>query len=98
MSDMIAPLAVRHAYSALPARIVDGWVAPSLAGRWLRAAPDGLIVCGDIDLRPGGAPVVTEYREGGEVEHRGVYVEVGPPRRASSSRLQCRRTRAWSHP
>ena len=57
MNDTIAPLIVRHVYSAPPARIFEGWVDPSLASRWLFATPDGRIVRCDIDARPGGAYV-----------------------------------------
>lgn len=81
MGDTSALLTVRHVYSALPARVFEGWVAPSLASRWLFAALDGRIVRCDIDPRPGGAFVITDRRAGDEVEHRGTYVEVDPPRR-----------------
>jgi uncharacterized protein YndB with AHSA1/START domain len=81
MNDTIAPLTVRHVYSAPPARVFEGWVDPSLASRWLFATPDGQIVRCDIDPRPGGALIVTDRRAGGEVEHRGAFVEIDPPRR-----------------
>ena len=81
MNDTTAPLTVRHAYSAQPARVFEGWVAPSLASRWLFATPDGRIVRCDIDPRPGGALVITDRRAGDDVEHRGAFVEVDPPRR-----------------
>jgi len=81
MNDTIAPLTVRHVYPTPPARIFEGWVDPSLASRWLFATPDGRIVRCDIDPRPGGALVITDRRAGDEVEHRGAYVEVDPPRR-----------------
>jgi uncharacterized protein YndB with AHSA1/START domain len=81
MHDTIAPLIVRHAYSAPAARGFGGWVAPALASRWLFATPDGRIVRCDIDPRPGGELVLTDLRAGDDVEHRGKYVEVDPPRR-----------------
>ncbi len=81
MNDTIAPLIARHVYSAPPARIFEGWVDPALASRWLFATPDGRIVRCDIDPRPGGAFVITDRRAGDEVEHRGAYVDVDPPRR-----------------
>jgi uncharacterized protein YndB with AHSA1/START domain len=81
MNDTIAPLTVRHAYSAQPARVFEGWVAPSLASRWLFATPDGRIVRCDIDPRPDGTLVITDRRAGDDVEHRGEFVEVDPPRR-----------------
>jgi len=62
--------------------VFEGWVAPSLASRWLFATPDGRIVRCDLDPRPGGEVVITDRRAGDDdVEHRGAYVEVDPPRR-----------------
>ena len=81
MDDTIAPLTVRHVYAAPPARVFDGWVDPSLASRWLFATPAGRIIRCDLDPRPGGTLVITDRRAEGEVEHRGAFVEVDPPRR-----------------
>jgi uncharacterized protein YndB with AHSA1/START domain len=81
MNDTIAPLTVRHAYAAPPARVFEGWVAPSVASRWLFATPAGRIIRCDLDPRPGGALVITDRRAGDDVEHRGEYVDVDPPRR-----------------
>jgi uncharacterized protein YndB with AHSA1/START domain len=80
MKETTTPLTARHAYSAPSARVFEGWVNPSLASRWLFATPDGLIVRCEIDPRPGGAFVITDRRAGEQVEHRGAYVEVDPPR------------------
>jgi uncharacterized protein YndB with AHSA1/START domain len=81
MNDITAPLTVRHVYAAPPARVFEAWTAPPLASRWLFATPTGRIVRCDLDPRPGGALVITDRRAGDEVEHRGAYVEVDPPRR-----------------
>jgi uncharacterized protein YndB with AHSA1/START domain len=81
MNDAIAPLTVRHVYAAPPARVFDAWVDPSLASRWLFATPAGRITRCDLDPRPGGTLVITDRRAEGEVEHRGAFVEVDPPRR-----------------
>ena len=81
MNDVNAPLTVRHVYAAPPARVFEAWVEPSVASRWLFATPDGQIVRCDIDPRPGGALVITDRRAGEEIEHRGAFVEVAPPRR-----------------
>jgi uncharacterized protein YndB with AHSA1/START domain len=81
MNDTIAPLTVRHAYAAPPARVFEAWVAPAIASRWLFATPAGRIIRCDLDPRPGGALVITDRRAGDDVEHRGEYVDVDPPRR-----------------
>lgn len=81
MDDTFATLSVRHVYAAPPARIFQAWVDPSVASRWLFATPDGLIVRCDLDPRPGGTLVITDRRGEEEVEHRGAFVDVDPPRR-----------------
>ena len=81
MNDAIAPLTVRHACAAPPARVFEAWVVPAIASRWLFATPDGRIIRCDLDPRPGGALVITDRRAGEDVEHCGAYVEVDPPRR-----------------
>ena len=81
MRDTVAPLTVRHACAAPPARVFEAWVAPSIASRWLFATPAGRIIRCDLDPRPGGVLVITGRRAGDDVEHRGAYVEVDPPRR-----------------
>jgi uncharacterized protein YndB with AHSA1/START domain len=64
-----------------PARAFDAWVDPAVACRWLFATPDGEIVRCDIDGRPGGAFVITDRRDGGDVAHHGTFLEIDRPRR-----------------
>lgn len=64
-----------------PEATFDAWVDPAVASRWLFATPAGEIVRCDIDARPGGSFVITDRRDGEDVEHVGTYIEVERPRR-----------------
>jgi uncharacterized protein YndB with AHSA1/START domain len=70
----------RH-LSVAPERAFDAWVDPAVARQWLFATPGGQIVRCDIDARPGGTFVITDRRDGEDVEHVGTYAEVDRPRR-----------------
>ena len=72
---------VSRRLSVSPERAFDAWLDPSVARRWLFATPDGEIVRCDIDGRPGGGFVITDRRDGEDVEHVGTYVEIDRPRR-----------------
>jgi uncharacterized protein YndB with AHSA1/START domain len=72
---------VSRALPAPPDAAFAGWIDSALAARWLFATPGGRIVRCEIDARPGGAFVITDRRDGEDVEHVGVYVEVDRPRR-----------------
>jgi uncharacterized protein YndB with AHSA1/START domain len=72
---------VSRRLSAPPERAFDAWLDPSVTRRWLFATPGGKIVRCDIDARPGGAFVITDRRDGEDVEHVGTYVEIERPRR-----------------
>lgn len=67
------PVAPEHAF--------DAWVIPALARRWLFATPTGQIVRCEIDARPRGSFVITDRRDGEDVEHIGTYTEVERPGR-----------------
>jgi uncharacterized protein YndB with AHSA1/START domain len=62
-------------------RAFDAWLDPAVASQWLFATPGGQIVRCDIDARPGGAFVITDRRDGEDVEHLGTFVEIDRPRR-----------------
>jgi uncharacterized protein YndB with AHSA1/START domain len=64
-----------------PQRAFDAWIDPAVAGRWLFATPNGEIVRCDIDARPDGTFVITDRRDGEDVEHVGSFVEIDRPRR-----------------
>ena len=74
---------VSRRYAAAPEAVFDAFTDPARAGKFLFATPEGRMVRVDIDARPGGAFVITEHRDGEEIEHAGEYIEVERPRRLS---------------
>jgi uncharacterized protein YndB with AHSA1/START domain len=74
------PLVSRH-LSASPERAFDAWLDPAVARRWLFATPGGEIVRCEIDARPGGAFTITDRRDGEDVAHVGICLEIDRPRR-----------------
>ena len=72
---------VTHEFQQPAARVLDGWLDPDVARRWLFATPSGLIVDCRIDPRAGGRFTIVDRRDGDDVEHTGEYVEIDRPRR-----------------
>ena len=72
---------VSHTFSASAERVYDAWLDPATAGKWLFATPDGEMVRVEIDPRVGGGFFITERRDGEDVEHVGVFLELTRPRR-----------------
>lgn len=62
-------------------RVYDAWLDPERARRFLFATPSGEMVRCDIDARPGGRYVITERRDGEDVEHTGEFLELVRPAR-----------------
>lgn len=77
---------VQHRFAAPPERIFDAWLDPAMVRVWLAAAlrESGLageIGTVEIDPRPGGRFVFSDWRGGVEARHWGTYLELERPRR-----------------
>ncbi len=72
---------VSHRYSHPPEKVFDAWLVPAIASKFLFATETGKIIRCDIDPKVGGKFVITDRRDGDDVEHVGEYLEIDPPRR-----------------
>ena len=81
MTDTTAVARVSHRFSVPAERVYDAFLDVSKARRFLYASPAGEIVQAELDPRVGGASVITDQRDGAEVEHSGTYLELERPRR-----------------
>jgi uncharacterized protein YndB with AHSA1/START domain len=81
MNDTSLVARVSHRFTAPTERVYDAFLDVSTARRFLYASVTGAIVRAEIDPRVGGAYVLTDRRDGAEVEHSGTYLELERPRR-----------------
>src|SRR5687768_7548961 len=76
-----AELRVTRRFSAPAERVYDAWLDRERVCRWLFATPTGQMVRVEVEARVGGAFVITERRDGEDVEHAGTYLELVRPSR-----------------
>jgi uncharacterized protein YndB with AHSA1/START domain len=67
--------------AASPERVFDAWLDPAIAGQWLFATASRPMSRVAIDPRVHGRFRFADGNDTDRVEHRGVYVEIGRPRR-----------------
>ena len=79
----IAPVnvTVSRRFGATAERVFDAWLDVDVARRWLFTMPDTEPLRAEIDPRVGGAFTFVDLRDGAEVTHEGVFLEVDRPHR-----------------
>jgi uncharacterized protein YndB with AHSA1/START domain len=79
MPEPIVVSVTRHL--AVSAQTVfDAWLDPSVMRKWLFATETGEVVRAENDARVGGKFVITDRRNGEDVEHNGVWLAIDRPR------------------
>lgn len=68
----------RH-LDASPEQVFDAWLNPEIARKFLFATPTGQMVRAMINVRVGGSFVFIDRREGEDIEHKGMYLEITRP-------------------
>ena len=82
LADLAPPIVrVSRRFHAPPEQVFDAWLNCRGARGWLFATPAGEMVRCDIDARVGGWFIITERRDGHDVEHAGQYLAIDRPRR-----------------
>lgn len=72
---------VSRRFEAPPERVFDAWLDVEAARHWLFTMPDTEPLRAEIDPRVGGAFTFVDRRDGAEVTHEGVFLEIDRPRR-----------------
>jgi len=74
---------VSRNYTESTERVFDAWLDKTKAANFFFATPEGEMVCAEIDPRVGGSFMLVDRRNGIDVEHIGVYLEIDRPHRLS---------------
>ena len=80
-NDAMVTVRVSHVFQAAAEQVFDAWLDPRRGGQWLFVTPTGRNVRCEMDARVGGRFVITDRRDGEDVEHTGTYLELTRPRR-----------------
>jgi uncharacterized protein YndB with AHSA1/START domain len=79
-AENLGSLVITRRFDFSIERVFDAWLDPARASKFLFMTPTGTMVRVDIDARVGGSFNFTR-RDGEDVEHVGIYLEIDRPRR-----------------
>ena len=74
-------ITVTHRFAAPAERVYGAWLDRETARRFLFTTATGEVVRCDIDARVGGKYTIVDRRNGEDIRHEGMYVELDRPRR-----------------
>ena len=74
-------LSVTHRYRASAERVYDAWLDLETVKQFMFSTETGEIVRAELDPIVGGTFVLTDRRDGEDVEHTGEYLELDRPKR-----------------
>lgn len=74
-------LSVARRIDQPPARVYDAWLDPKQAKKFLFATATGQMVRAETDPKAGGKFTFVDRRNGEDIEHTGIYLELIRPRR-----------------
>ena len=77
----VGALRITQRFDAPAERVFEAWLDPAMASTWLFATATRPMAHVKIDPRVGGTFRLLERSGGTDVEYRGRYVEIVPPRR-----------------
>lgn len=81
MDNKSLTLQVSREIAAPAENVYDAWLDPKRAGQFLFATTNGQMVRAEIDPRVGGKFLFTDRREGEDIDHAGIYLELVRPTR-----------------
>ena len=72
-------IVVSHRFKVSAERVMEAWLDPDQARKFLFATESGEMLRAEIEPRVGGAFTITERRGGEDIEHTGKYLKVERP-------------------
>ena len=78
---MTRTVTITHRFNVSPERVLDAFLDPAIAGRFMFATPSGEMVRVEIEPRVGGAYTFVDRRDGEDIEHVGRILELDRPHR-----------------
>lgn len=81
MNQETITLTVTHRYQASAERVYDAWLDLETVKQFMFSTETGEMVRAELDPTVGGTFVLTDRRDGEDIEHTGEYLELDRPKR-----------------